>query len=82
MTDLRMEEIDSGLTIVEVAKQLEYPPVLVIFTGYATEEVAQRGLNLRIDYLATKPVDPDKLFLALERLLERRELLARQESAS
>jgi two-component system, response regulator YesN len=82
MTDLRMEEADSGMTIIEVAKRRRYPPVLVIFTGYASEDVARRAMEMRIDYLACKPVDTEKMLNALERLLDRREILAKGQGAA
>jgi DNA-binding NtrC family response regulator len=82
MTDLRMEEADSGMTIIAAAKRLAYPPVLVIFTGYASEDVARRAMDLRIDYLACKPVDTEKMLNALERLLDRREILAKGQGAA
>lgn len=70
--DLNMEEEDIGLRVAEAAQRLKPRPVVVICTGYANVENIQTALNLRVDYLATKPVDLDELKSALNRLFERR----------
>ncbi|HUS18317.1 MAG TPA: response regulator [Terriglobales bacterium] len=72
IVDLNMEEEDIGLVVAQAAQKLNPPPVVVICTGYANVENIQTALNLRVDYLATKPVDLEELKGALIRLLQRR----------
>ena len=74
ITDLNMEREDIGLEVVQAAQQLRPRPVVIICTGYATQHNAQAALDLRVDYLATKPVDLQELLIAVERLLRRRQL--------
>jgi CheY-like chemotaxis protein len=51
--------------------------VVVICTGYASSVNSRKALELRVDYLATKPVDLKELVPALNRmLLHRRDLRA------
>jgi CheY-like chemotaxis protein len=72
IVDLNMEREDIGLEVAKVAQQLTPPPVIIICTGYANTGNIQTALDLRVDYLATKPVDLDELKGALTRLLLRR----------
>lgn len=74
ITDLNMEREDIGLEVVQAAQQLRPRPVVVVCTGYATQRNAQAALDLKVDYLATKPVDLQELLTAVERLLRRRQL--------
>ena len=72
ITDLNMEREDIGLEVARAAQKLDRPPVIVICTGYANPDNAQEALDLRVDYLATKPADLKELLAALRRLLARR----------
>ncbi|HZQ92360.1 MAG TPA: response regulator [Terriglobales bacterium] len=72
ITDLNMERDDIGLEVVRSAQTLDPRPVIVICTGYANVENATQALELRVDYLATKPVDLEELIGALRRLISRR----------
>jgi len=74
ITDLNMEREDIGLEVVRAAQQLRPRPVAIVCTGYANQHNAQAALDLRVDYLATKPVDLQELLIAVERLLRRRQL--------
>jgi DNA-binding NtrC family response regulator len=69
ITDLNMEKPDIGLEVARVAQKLEYKPVVVICTGYANVSNTQSALQMRVDYLATKPTDLQDLLLAVKRLL-------------
>ncbi len=69
ITDLNMEREDIGLEVARAAQQLKKRPVIVICTGYANPNNAQEALDLRVDYLATKPADLNELLAALRRLL-------------
>jgi two-component system response regulator GlrR len=73
ITDLNMEAPDIGLEVARAAKRATPAPVVVVCTGYANLENARVALDMHVDYLATKPVDLDQLFAAVDRLLERRQ---------
>ena len=70
--DLNMEREDIGLEVAAAAQKLKPEPVVIICTGYANIQNIQTALNLRVDYLATKPVDLEELKGALLRLFQRR----------
>ena len=72
ITDLNMEREDIGLEVVRAAQQLAVRPVVVVCTGYANLENSSKALQMKIDYLATKPVDLEELIGAMQVLLRRR----------
>lgn len=72
ITDLNMERADIGLEVARVASALKPKPIVVICTGFASTQNSQEALQMRVDYLATKPVDLDELKLVLDRLMRRR----------
>ncbi len=72
ITDLNMEQEDIGFEVVRAAHQLVPRPVVVVCTGYANPQNSRLALELRVDYLALKPVELDDLRSALTRLLARR----------
>lgn len=72
ITDLNMEREDIGFEVARAARKLLPAPVVVICTGYANPVNSRLALDLRVDYLALKPVDVDELRAALVRLLARR----------
>jgi DNA-binding NtrC family response regulator len=72
VADLNMERDDIGLDVARVAQKLQPRPLVVICTGYANVDNSRIALQMRIDYLATKPVDVDDMKAALSLLLERR----------
>ncbi len=77
VTDLNMERDDVGLEVARAAMKIRPRPVIVICTGYANVENAKQALDLRVDYMATKPVDIDEMKSALSLLLHRRALAQR-----
>jgi CheY-like chemotaxis protein len=72
ITDLNMERDDIGLEVARAAQKLKPRPLVVICTGYATVENSSSALEMRVDYLVTKPVDLDELKSALMLMLSRR----------
>ncbi len=72
ITDLNMESEDIGFEVVREAQKLDPRPVLVVCTGYANPQNSRLALELRVDYLALKPVELIELRSALNRLLARR----------
>jgi CheY-like chemotaxis protein len=72
ITDLNMEREDIGLEVVRAAQQLTAKPVVVVCTGYANLENSAKALQMKIDYLATKPVNLEELIGAMQVMLRRR----------
>jgi two-component system chemotaxis response regulator CheY len=72
LTDLNMEREDIGLDVARAAQGLKPRPLVVICTGYATVHNSSAALDMRVDYLATKPVDLDELKTAFARMLDQR----------
>jgi CheY-like chemotaxis protein len=72
ITDLNMEREDIGLEVVRAAQQLAARPVVVVCAGYANLENSTKALQMKIDYLATKPVDLEELIGAMQVMLRRR----------
>jgi DNA-binding NtrC family response regulator len=72
ITDLNMETADIGLEVARAAKRAHPAPVVVVCTGYANVNNTRIALDIHVDYLATKPVDLELLFLAVDRLLAHR----------
>jgi CheY-like chemotaxis protein len=69
ITDLNMEREDIGFEVVREAQKLTPRPVVVVCTGYANPANSRLALELRVDYLALKPVEVSELRSALVRLL-------------
>ena len=72
VADLNMEREDIGLEVARAAQKLEPRPLVVICTGYANVDNSRIALQMRVDYLATKPVDIEEMKSSLELLLRRR----------
>jgi CheY-like chemotaxis protein len=72
ITDLNMEKDDIGLDVARAAQKLKPRPLVVICTGYANLENSALALEMRVDYLVTKPVDLDELKHALAMMLRRK----------
>jgi CheY-like chemotaxis protein len=72
ITDLNMEREDIGFDVVRAARKLLPVPIVIVCTGYANPDNSRTALELRVDYLALKPVDIDELRGAVARLLAQR----------
>ncbi len=67
LTDLKMAPVD-GMQVLQAAKGIEDPPVVLVFTGYGTVETAVQAMHLgALDFL-TKPVTPTQLIQRLREL--------------
>lgn len=69
ITDLNMEKENIGLEVAQAALRLHPKPAVVLCTGYASVENSAAALQMKVDYLATKPVDLDELKRAVSRLM-------------
>ena len=72
ITDLNMEREDIGLELARAAVALTPRPIVVICTGFAGMMNAEAALEMKVDYLATKPTDLNELTAALDGLLRRK----------
>jgi CheY-like chemotaxis protein len=72
VTDLNMEAEDIGLEVARAAQKLKPKPAVVICTGYANLRNSRSALDMGVDYLALKPVEPTELIGAINRLVLRR----------
>lgn len=72
ITDLNMEREDIGLELARAAIALTPRPIVVICTGFAGLMNAEAALEMKVDYMATKPTDLNELTAALDSLLRRR----------
>jgi DNA-binding NtrC family response regulator len=73
ITDLNMEKENIGLEVAKAALKLHPKPAVVLCTGYASVDNSAAALQMKVDYLATKPVDLDELKRAVSRLMAFRE---------
>ena len=71
ITDLNMESEDIGLEVARAAQELKPRPAVVICTGYANLSNSRSALDMGVDYLALKPVEPTELIGAINRLIRR-----------
>lgn len=80
ITDICMPEMD-GLLLTELIRRSDSMAKIILLTGHAEFEYAQKAISLgAFDYLL-KPLDPDRLWSVLDRAVEevcREEILSRQ----
>jgi DNA-binding NtrC family response regulator len=73
LTDLVLPEMD-GLTLLQKLKETGRPPVVLLVTGHGSVETAVEAMRHgAFDYL-TKPVDPTRLQVLLEKSVEQESL--------
>ncbi len=66
-----------GLKLAQQAKNLKKSPLVILSTGYPTNEALRQALQLRVDYLMMRPADAEEMTRFLQRALARREALNR-----
>lgn len=71
LTDMCMENDQSGREIVNEAARIRSRPVIIVFTGFGTVENRRAVLGSKADCIALKPVDMDGLKHTLARCLLR-----------
>lgn len=69
ITDLCMEEDQSGLKVATQTSQLHPRPVVVLITGFGTFENVKAAVGSVVDHFALKPLDLDELKRAVARLI-------------
>ena len=78
ISDLRMEEDESGLEVLRAAKKLSNPPVVALLTAFPESEDDWRSEGA--DQLLVKPMNTRELLRQIESMLVRQED-ARQRTA-
>jgi len=74
ITDLRMPDMD-GIELLRRIKENEIEATLIMITAFGTIETAVHAMRLgAYDYI-TKPIDYDALLLAVQRAMERQNLI-------
>ncbi|MDX2225676.1 MAG: sigma-54 dependent transcriptional regulator, partial [Verrucomicrobiae bacterium] len=74
LTDLRMQETDTGFKLLDRAKTLTPSPVCLMMTAFGSVEVAVEAMKRgAYDYL-TKPIDIDRLEILIARALRGRSM--------
>jgi two-component system response regulator PilR (NtrC family) len=76
LTDLRMEEGDEGLKVLEATKAADPNLPVIISTAYASAQTAVDAMRAGAYHYLIKPVDHDELEVVVDRALERRTLVA------
>ena len=69
ITDLCMEDDQSGLQVASKASQVQPRPVVVMMTGFGTLENLKAAVGSTVDYFALKPLDLDELKRVVARLI-------------
>ena len=76
LTDLRMQDGDEGLKVLEAAKEADPNLPVIISTAYASAQTAVEAMRSGAYHYLIKPVDHDELEVVVDRALERRTLVA------
>ena len=69
LTDLVLPEMD-GVTLLQKLKETGRPPTVLLITGHGTVESAVEAMRHGASDYLTKPVDPQRLQVLLERSIE------------
>ncbi len=78
LTDLKMPEMD-GLSVLERIREDNPETSVIVMTAYGTIEDAVKAIKFGAYDFLTKPFDPDRLNVLIQRALENRRLLAENE---
>jgi len=74
ISDLRMPEVD-GLALLRHIKEEEIPSTVILITAFGSIETAVEAMRMGAYDYVTKPIDYDALQLAVQRAMERQNLL-------
>src|SRR4051794_39854186 len=74
ITDLRMPDMD-GHDLLRTVRAERLPFGVIVLTGYGDTQVALDAMKAGADDFVTKPFEPDRLRMLVERVLERRRLI-------
>ena len=74
ITDLMMPDVN-GLAFLATVRGERLPFGVIVLTGYGDTQVALDAMKAGADDFVTKPFEPDRLRMLVERVLERRRLI-------
>src|SRR5262249_49791023 len=74
ITDLRMPDVD-GFALLTTVRAEKLPFGVIVLTGHGDTHVAIEAMKAGADDFVTKPCEPDRLRLLVDRVLERRRLI-------
>jgi DNA-binding NtrC family response regulator len=73
ITDMRLPDID-GLELLTLARAERLPFGVIVLTAFGDHEVALEAMKTGADDFLTKPGDPERIRLSIQRTLDRRRL--------
>ncbi len=73
LTDVKMPEV-GGLELIQAIQQRGLPVTVIVMTGHGSIDEAVRAMRLGAYDFLTKPLDADRLRLAVDRALNQRSL--------
>jgi DNA-binding NtrC family response regulator len=74
VTDLKMPGM-TGLELTHKLRALDLPPAVIVLTGHGEVQTAIEAIRTGVVEYLSKPVDLDKLILALEKTIDRQKLV-------
>ena len=79
LIEMELGRSRAGLKLAQEAKELDKAPLVILSTGYPTEETLREALQLRVDYLLMRPAEAEDMTRFLYRELARRKDLRERE---
>jgi DNA-binding response OmpR family regulator len=71
ISDIELKKSESGLSIVAKIRELDQEIAVIILSAFTKQEYLLAAANLRIDGYLIKPLNFDKLYNVLERIVKR-----------
>jgi diguanylate cyclase (GGDEF)-like protein len=71
LLDLKLGPV-SGFTVLEKIRQMYYPPMVLVMTGYGSTDVAVEAMKQGAADFIMKPVEPDLLDIRIRKVMDER----------
>lgn len=71
LLDLKLGPV-SGFTVLEKIRQMYYPPMVLVMTGYGSTDVAIEAMKQGAADFIMKPVEPDLLDIRIRKVMDER----------
>jgi diguanylate cyclase (GGDEF)-like protein len=71
LLDLKLGPV-SGFTVLEKIRQMYYPPMVLVMTGYGSTDVAIEAMKRGAADFIMKPVEPDLLDIRIRKVMDER----------
>lgn len=69
MVDINLPD-KTGLELIEEIKtKIQPPPLTIVLTGFSSLTTAKKAISIKADAYLEKPINPDRLFILLAKLL-------------